>query len=282
MGGGALMFHGVHGVSPYIGPVGGLRSIHGLSASEVTIPTRYVTRRKLSGRVQAQRAPRPRREWSASISSAYPEHVAYVQMLESSAHGLAPLAWYDEMAQVTNILTPAASLLESGTWSGGPLGGSGITPDGVPYTRSVVTGGGVTVTMGGRVPVPYGSPVVVSAYLTGLANTSGRLTVTEYDPEGVAVGSRFVSIPAEATEQRFHIALTASQRTATIEVTARNILMVTLPAITLTADPMPWATGRGCTSAIVQMPRESVAAALRSPVPGGRRAGYSFTITELG
>lgn len=278
------MFHGKHGVSPLLGPVGGLLSLHGLSSNEVSRPSASTFRTSLSGVRREQRGPRARREWSASVASAWAEHYHHLEQLESGALGPGPFWWFDEYSQVTNMLPPAVSMLEPGTWTGGMQGGAGTLPDGTQYLRSVTQLGSGSVFIGQRMAVPMGATITASVYANAAPGEFAGLRVIEYDPEGVAVGpgvnGTWAGTVRDAVGERIVNTVKLSARTTSIQLRVNWAAMLTLPAVTLTGEVLPWATGRGCAAASFRLGGESVQKAL--PAVGHRRAGYTMTVTELG
>jgi hypothetical protein len=280
MGGGFLMLHGKHGRTPLFGPVDGLVQLHGSSSVEVTRPARVKKSVALSGRVSVQRGPEPRREWAVSVESAYPEHVQLLQGVEYGAYGPGPFVWYDELAQVTNMLTPGESMLRAGSWTGGAFGGAGVAADKTPYLVSRTADVGASVFLSERIAVPAEMPVTVSAYVSTHPTTAATLRVREWDPEGVFFNTHTFTVPAGTHAGRAVVSFKTSVRTRTLSFNILDPLMVTMPAVTLTDKALPWATGLGCRSAVVELPGHSVGKAVAHP--NGRRMGYSMTIHELG
>lgn len=274
------MFHGKRGRTPLIGPPGGLIQLHGSSSVDVSRPGRVTKRVALSGRVTAQRGPAPRREWSVDVSSAYPEHFQALQQMEAGLLGPGPYSFYDEYAQVTNMLSPAQSVMSPGLWSGGAQGGAGTAGDGTPYLRSITAGIGATVSLVDPVAVPGGFPLTVAAYLSTHPANSATLHFDELDPEGTVVGSHQASIGADQHAVRTNVSIVTGLRTVRIRVRVVGALMTSLPSVTLTDRPLPWGYGAGCHAATFELPGHSVQKAV--PHPNGRRASYSMTVHELG
>lgn len=281
MGGGFLMFHGKRGRTPLIGPVGGLIQLHGSSSVDVTRAARVTKLVALSGRVTSQQGPPPRREWSVAVSSAYPEHFQALQQLESGLFGAGPFAFYDEYAQVTNMLSPAQSTLGSSSWSGGSPGGAGTAADGTRYLRSRVSGVGEVVSLTVPLSVPAQFPVTVSAYVSTHPANSATVRIYEIDPEGAVVGSPHASfVLANQHAFRSSVSFVTSVRTVSLRIEYGGALMVTLPAVTLTGKAAPWAYGAGCPGVVFDLSGHSVLKAVNHP--NGRRASYSMTVHELG
>lgn len=280
MGGGFLMLHGKRGRTPLIGPVGGLIQLHGSSSVEVTRPARVTKKVALSGRVTSQRGPAPRREWGVSVGSAYPEHFQALQQLEAGAYGAGPFVFYDEYAQVTNMLSPAQSLMADSAWTGGAQGGAGTASDGTRYLRSITTGVGGTVSMVDPLAVPGGFPLTVAAYLSTHPANSATAYFDEIDPEGALVGTHQATVGADQHATRASVSITTSVRTVSIRLRVVGALMTTLPSVTLTDKAMPWAHGAGCPTVTFDLGGHAVLKAVAHP--NGRRASYSMTVHELG
>lgn len=285
MGGGFLMFHGKRGWTPLIGPVGGLIQLHGSSSVEVTRPARVTKSVALSGRVTSQRGPAPRREWSVAVSSAYPEHFQALQQLEAGLLGPGPYSFYDEYAQVTNMLSPAQSMVTDAAWSGGAQGGAGndrrkFDAESPRYLSSITGGLLSDFRLVDDVPVPAQFPLTASAYMSTHPTSSATFYVDEIDPEGAVVGTHQVSVSADQYAQRAVVSMTTSVRTVAVRVRAVGALMLTLPAVTLTEVPAPWAHGAGCQAATFDLSGHTVLKAVAHP--NGRRASYSMTVHELG
>lgn len=285
------MFHGKRGVTPYVGPVGGLLPLHGSSSVEVSRSSRHTASTSLSGRVRVQRGPAARREWSVQVGSAYPEHLASLRQVADGLWGPGPFYWYDELAQVTNLLTPAASMCDLSAWTGVASGGSrslAVEGEGRFLRSALPTQPWAYITE--PVPVPPGVWVTCSVYMTAPPNDAASFSVRELDAEGAhdpASGVGVVSyqgktVPAGSTLFRATTSFLTSQRTVALWFRTTGATMLAAPAITLTKAPTPWADGRGCNRAIFDLDSESVLKALPTPGAGGRRVSYSMKVREVG
>ncbi len=268
--------------SALIGPVGGLIRLHGSSSVDVTTPERLVKTTGLGGRAVAQRLPAGQREWSVNVDSAYPEHVALLRALDRGPFGPGPFVWYDELAQSSNILTPAQGWMEDDAWTGGMFGGAGSTVDGkVQWLSSRVAAPGQAMGPTEDVPVPAGVPVSTSAYISTHPATTATLRVIEIDPQGAQVGDPWqATIPPGTFAARPVISRTTSLQTVALRIFMVSPLMVTMPAVSLTTEALPWTDGMGCTTAVFDLTGHSVRKAV--PAPRGRRIGYPLTVHELG
>lgn len=277
MGGGFLM-------GAFLGPVGGLERVASPTSEPVEEGPRYVTQTAMSGRKTAQRLPRQKRVWTCTEGTIRPEDAAILEWLAAGggydqSNGY---VWYPSYSLVTNMLTPAEAFMEDGAWTGGDPGGGGNAED-ARYLASETGDEGSAFELARPFPVPASSPVAVSAYVsTHLAQTA-RLEVTELDPEGATIGPPHVStVPADTHALRAAVTFTSSVRTVALRIRVVGALMRTMPAITLTREVQPWASGRGCAHAFVMLTGEDPQLAAETPTNWARRHGRTFTIQELG
>lgn len=266
-------------MSGLIGPVGGLESLWFTTSEPESVNPRHAYSEALSGRVTAQRGPRPRRVWACGMDESLPEDY---QVLEQLASWRDPLVWYSANSCRSNVLTPDASVFRSGTWTGGAEGGAGMASDGARYLISRVSGLAATVRLVQPVPVPNDGPVTVSAYLSTHPATIGGLVVEELDPESAVVATHSKSIPANTHAERAVASFKPSARTVAVRISVTGALMVAAPSVTFTASALPWATGRGCLAAVIDLGGEQHHFGKVAPDGFMRVASRSFTIHELG
>lgn len=267
-----------------LGPVGGLERVASPTSEPVEEGQRFVTRTALSGKVTAQRLTRQKRVWPCSEGTIRPEDAAILEWLAAGGRydQSSGYVWYSSYSLVTNMLTPAESFMEDGTWTGGAAGGAGDADD-ARYLASETGGVGSVFELARTLPVPAQSPVAVSAYISTHPAQTARLEVTELDPEGATVGVPHVStVPADTHAHRAAVTFTSSVRTVALRIRVLDALMRTMPAVTLTRAVQPWASGRGCAHAIVMITGEDPQLAAETPTNWARRHGRTFTIQELG
>ena len=267
-----------------LGPIGGLERVASPVLEPVEEGQRFVTATALSGRRTAQRLPRQKRVWPCAESTIRPEDAAILEWLAAGGgyDQSDGYVWYSSYSLVTNMLTPAEAFMEDGAWTGGYPGGGGNADD-ARYLASETGDEGSVFELSRPFPVPASSPVAVSAYVSTHPAQTARLEVTELDPEGATVGTPHMStIPANTHAYRAAVTLTTSVRTVSLRIRVVGALMVTMPAVTLTQEVQPWASGRGCAHAIVAMTGEDPQLAVETPTNWGRRHARTFTITELG
>jgi hypothetical protein len=267
-----------------LGPVGGLERVAATTSEPVGSEPRVLTTRAISGAVRAQILPRARRVWECTESTVTPEDAAVLEMLSQHLQygGTSGYVWYSSYAQVTNLLTPDESALLGSSWSGGVVGGAGRTADGNRFLVSRNAGAGIAVTLTDRLAVPAERPVTASVYVSAHPGDEARVQVREWDAAGLVVDTHVHVVPAGSVSQRAVVSFTTSLRTVSLSFDVFSPLMVALPAVTLTAAVQPWASGRGCRNALVNLTGEDPQLAFESATHYGRRASRSFTIHELG
>src|SRR5699024_9390313 len=102
-------------MSPLLGPIGHLERLIFASELRVSKEPRHAFIRTLGGARRAHRYPASRRVWDVEVANAKPEQW---HMLEQIYEGLIPgvMVWYDELAQITNILPPNISMCTGPQW----------------------------------------------------------------------------------------------------------------------------------------------------------------------
>lgn len=267
----------------YLGPVGGLVSLGGMSAPGIKMIRESSDKVTLGGRLKTQRAARPRREWSVSTHGLLkPQDTAAVLALEMG--GVPPWVWVEPFAQVTNVYSPEQSLLMPGTFSGaGVVEGGAVSVDGVTSPRSVLHASGGTVDFGYRAgaadrpAVVPGLPVTVSAYIRG----TGVLGVSWRDWSGGIISESTTAYSNPVLARASRVNRTPPPGAATVRFWATGVLQAAMPAISWTPDLAAWSIGRGCNRAVVDGLSEAVKLAVIAE-PYMRRSGISFTVREVG
>lgn len=271
-------------MTAYIGPWGNLVEFQCPSAVEISMGSRSSFMTTLGGRVVEQRGPSPRRSWQVGIGVAKPHEIAGLEALLAGAYGAPPWAWISPDAAAQNMLMPAASRLDIGTYSSaGMPSGSRTAVDGVRLARTISCVEGDWVFFGTRAngqgtPVRAGDVVTGSVYAEG----SGLMRMVFFDEVGGWTGSLSKQL-GEGLERH---ALSASVPTGSVEVAVRvdateGIVVAGAPAITLTNAPVPWAVGKGCAKATVDGLDTTVLRAVRGS-DAQNISRYAFTIRELG
>lgn len=280
----------------FIGPTGGLISLPGASSLQASPAwSRYSTDAALDGSVWAQDGGEPPRVWDATVATATPEEAHRFRQLVASqrAQWLAPFWYYSEEAVTSNILTPAASMLEPGTFGGTALpfrgGGSSVQgdgPSGVHYLSSAVA------TQRGRIDlaldpaglegmaVPGRHPFSVSAIITPWSGVNAVLSVIELDLERGVVHHHQKPTAGTTAGQVVSISGVTNGRTTTMLIRVTDALMVAAPGVPLTREPLPWAIGEGARRVIVTPGTRDVQRA--TDRVWDRRSQYNYTVQEVG
>ncbi|MDY6054339.1 hypothetical protein [Micrococcus sp.] len=277
----------------WIGDVGGLVEVRCASDVAMSRPDQWVTTEALDGTVAAQLLPRRRRSWQVGIGTARPEQLGTLAMVPARTG--AGLWFYDELALVSNMLTPEASLTEPGQFSAGSVQGpeAGVF-DGAdghrPLSRvvhtsptaAVIAPVGVTHPVLGVVTcaVPQDRPVTVSVYLTPWEGRAGVLRVEELDMRGTVIATWGSQTAGATALQRVHRTIRTGMTTVALRVSVREALAWASPAVTMTDTLMPWAEGRGARQVVIHRPSDQVQRAATSL--WDRRSTADYMVQEVG
>lgn len=254
----------------YIGTPGALIKFRCPSSLETRLEIPGQERVTLGGRATTQEAPRGHRTWSVGLSYARHMDIAGLEALAYRAYGPPPWTFIDPDMQITNLLTPEATIFGVGHPYSGALA-TLTADDGLPV-RAAVTQATITH---GTAPVIPGASVTIGVYaggqvtLTGTWLTStGQSTGTPMSATATATGLTRVTAlgvaPTGAAAVR--LTCTASSQGA--------------PSVTWTGTPTPWTVGRGAPSVTTRgLDRAVRAAATASYL---QRADMSFEVVEIG
>lgn len=234
------------------------------------------------GRV-AQVAPAPGlRTWSVSTTGLDSSQFAAFDALAAGAYGDVH-AFVTPLAQVTNVMTKAASLPGLGGKKWGAAGdatpvGPVMLPSGV--RSSALRSAGGLVTIGGfSTPVLPGVPVTGSVYLARVSPGSATITVTVFNEAGSALTLRSSQVTVGPDPVRGYVSIpNVPAGAAYVQVRASGANTIAAPAITWTAAPTPWTVGRGCQSAVISDVKEDQ----QDADPREPWGSFSFTVTEVG
>lgn len=253
-------------------------------------PTTYRT--TLGGVRKAQIGPRVQRVLQVQHGLATPADVSAIEAMVAGEYGPGPFWYVDPWAEVTNLLTPQASVLEVGTYLGGSgsvvtEGGGSRLDDGTRAGRSVVVGSeSDTVYLPRRtgyagydyVPVIPGVPVTASVYASG-ANASVR--VQFLDAAGASTGNgAHVTSAGGSTLTRCAVTATPPAGSVSAYIAVTGVVRFARPAITWTSEVMEWSPGNGVARCRVSGLNTSAIAAHKNN--GGRLMSLDFTVTEVG
>lgn len=211
-----------------------------------------------------------KRRWSVQLKM-YNREYGFIRSLLYGAFGNDALVFIPESAALTNVLTPAQSLL-AGVGNGGAFTGA----DGAVSPVSVV--GPEKVTLAQNVPVIPGKPVTVTVDVVGPA-------VLEVDLRSVT-GARVGSVVSRASSgegvQRLSYVVPKAPATArTLNVSVSGYVVAAFPQVTYTQGLTPWEVGGGA-GQVVLMQAPSVAQT--NYLPGSRELlrSVELVIQEVG
>lgn len=274
-------------MSTWVGPLGGLVQVRTSSGITPHIERSVNLRTTLGGVQKAQLGLRTTRTRAHTLSVTKPEDVASFEALIAGEYGVGPFHWIDPWAQVSNLLTPAAAVLDTGTWyasTAAAFGGPVALADGGRAGRSLtVDSAGIAYwpadgTKFTPMPCVPGVPVTATAYVSG---TGVTVAIHWVQADGTAIStvtSAAVTVPGP-TLQQIAITGTPPASAAGMYMTVAGADVITRPAITWTDQPMPWRAGQGLPKVIVTALDSEVQLAHKN---AGALATYTFTVTEVG
>ena len=276
-----------------LGPVGGLEQLYFTTAEPVQKATRFSRRMALSGSGRAQVLPRPPRVWACEIEHDAPHEGQVLDQLEDLlARQRDPLVWYPAIAQAVNMLDPEASLMHETRWTGLTPGGARVLPGevlpGPRFLRSGATHPTTGWTHLSNIPVPHSRVMTASAYVTAFLGYNGFFWVDELAMDGrtVRVHQANTAIADDTngvstTLQRLSHTFKTSPETVALTFGFARCSTVVAPALTLTSEPQPWAVGRGCWAATVEVTsRTPLWAGTRHHIYGSAER-TAFTVEEI-
>lgn len=180
------------------------------------------------------------REWSLDLSASNADSAVLEAFLQG-AYGDGPFHFITEEAALTNVLTPAQSLL-AGVSNSGYL----ITSDGTLAPASVV--GGAEVVLADRVPALPGQPLTVSVDAAGFT----ELVIQPQTVTGANAGGAKTVRAEGSLMQRVHAFIPALPATArSIKISARGFTALARPQVVWASQPAPWELGAGADSVIL-------------------------------
>ena len=266
----------------WIGHPGALLPLPGIKGELSRAAERPVTyKTSAGGNRRAYLSPRraPLREWQVTIPHLRPDEAATLHELVTSTDP--PYLWVDPFSRLTNLLPPSAVTFV------------GSVPTLVPLGRQPLTGGGWATTAaanlgGGEVnlppaPVTSGQPVTVSAYLG--APSAGRVTAVFLNSAGAEIsGTERVSAPVVGLSTLNRASTTKvvpPGDAAAVSIRITGATVIARPAVTWTADLMPYGAGGGSGLVVLSGLVEAIERA-ELAANGKILSGISFTVTEVG
>ena len=227
-------------MSGWIGTLGALSEVlWKVSLSEST-PARFAFQQAAGRRWAFLASPTPRRSWSVEVKGTQEDTRALAQLAHAAQ--AEPLVWVSETAALTNILTPAQSLMV-GISNRGPM----VTSDGSLAVSSL--GGSPRTVAADRVPVMPGKPFTATVEAAG---DGAILGVHMFNGAGVAVGATATAVARGANVQRLVVSIPsppAAAAYATLTLAAGG--QFSRLSATWTKDAPPWDVGMGATSVVI-------------------------------
>lgn len=266
----------------YLGTLGRLVPIR-CTAQPVSASDRYTFERTLEGKVKAQRKAMVRRSWAVSAGLATADQIAALWGFADGEWGNGPFVWVTPEAQVTNLLTPEVArcgpqaVFSSAVSRSGPMALEGGGWSGASLTTSDLAG---TLWVGAsKAPVPVlpGKPVTASADLIG---AGGKVRLHWVAADGSALIGTVTSTGTgvAGAPRRLHATGVPPAGAVSCAVSTTGAPQITRPAITWTAEPVPFSPGNGCEKAVIDGPERDP----RLLTAAHYRANASFTVTEVG
>lgn len=268
-------------MSSYLGSLGRLVPLRCASSQSTAHAEAYAFESTLEGKVKGQMIPGRGRTWSLSTSDAtrFEDQATLADFL-SGAWGRGPFVFVSEDAAVSNLLTPRSSLSDPAVLDASAVASGPAVIDGVWVPRTVRRGNDPDIRLTTeRIPVIPGLPVTASAYALG---TEARLRISFYNQAGERIAlttSPFTEAPADWT--RLQASRVAPEGAVDCQIFGVAGTEFARPAVTWTADLLPWAPGEGCLKAVVHGASRNLIMASQRPL-GGRYASLSYTVTEVG
>lgn len=220
------------------------------------------------------------RTWQVGLDFAHTREISALHELHSSL--TAPFVMVDPWAQVTNVLTPEASLVLSSSL---PRVGGMLTIDGeqVPSMayNATASASNVAPVWAGAGPVLPGHEHTASVWTAGPYASNAQLLWADANNQPIS----WFNGPTVTGSDRLRRATVTATAPAnavaayTIAVRARYVARA---ALTWTSEPTDWGIGGYAQQAVITDVQDGILHAVPGSDERMRRAGVSFTITELG
>ncbi len=234
---------------------------------------------------------RPSRSWAFSIPESHSDEVSHIRTLLTAT--LPPYQLVTSDAQVSNVLTPERSTMQSLITPSAGLGMAGGWPkaDGtwttITRTNPAAAGGAQGLVRVGPAPTPpiwTGRKVTVSEWLA-TARAGGAYIILDWlDAAGAQIGSGVFGNSVTGLDMLRRSTVTATPPWGAVACRIGTLYaeLIGEPQVTWTDAPIPeWSIGEGAD-------RVHIAASSRSTsmtIPDEyalRRKDYSFTLREVG
>lgn len=267
----------------YLGQIGRLIPLDCAAEETRTTTEKYTFKTTLEGKRKAQAIPFTRRTWGITAPAGTYSQAAPLADFASGAWGAGPFIFISERAQRGNILSPETASLEKGkiVGAGNVAAVPVLTAGGWAPTSMSVGASGYWLGGQERYPIILDKPMTVSVYAMGAAC---RIRVDFLDAAGGVLASKYsVPVSSPASFQRISVSFAAHsypQGAISARVYFYNLSAITRPAITYTAQLMPWEQGQGCYKAVVVDGTHSTLLAL--DIPHGQYQQHDYQIVEVG
>lgn len=267
----------------YLGQIGRLIPLDCAAEETRTTTEKYTFKTTLEGKRKAQAIPFTRRTWGITAPAGTYTQAAPLADFASGAWGAGPFIFISERAQRGNILSPETAALEKSKimGAGNAAAVPVLTHDGWAPTSMSVGASGYWLGAQERYPIILDRPLTVSVYAMGAAC---RIRVDFLDAAGGVLTNKHSSPVASPTSfQRISLSIPPGnypQGAISARVYFYNLSAITRPAITYTAQVMPWEQGQGCYKAVVLDGAHTTLLALDNPQ--GQWQKHDYQIVEVG
>lgn len=227
-------------MSGWIGTLGALSEVlWKVSLSEST-PARFAFQQAAGKRWAFLSSPTPRRSWNVEVKGTQEDTRALAQLAHTAPSE--PLVWVSEAAALTNVLTPAQSLMVEISNRGAM-----VTSDGSVALSSL--GGSPRTVAADHVPVMPGQPFTATVEAAG---NGAILGVQMFNVAGVAVGATATAVARGANVQRLVVSIPAPPAAAAYAtLTLASGGQFSRLSATWTKDAPPWDVGMGAASVVI-------------------------------
>ncbi|WP_458116964.1 hypothetical protein [Arthrobacter sp. D2-10] len=265
----------------YLGPVGNLIGFRCPSSEEITLADNSSLSWTLGGKQKAQYGLNAPRAWQVGIGSATADQIAGLAALMRGLYGPPPWVYVGPWAKVTNLLTPAASVLQAGSWTGSAVPGGSVTlNDGTRPALSLLSDTGATTNLP-EVPAIPGETVTGSAWGAGDSGFTVSLVFRSASGAELAITSRTTAASLAAPLVRGSVTAVAPDGATGVILRLSGAKRAAQPAVSWTPAVAAWTVGEGAPKVIAQGLSHAVRMAVRD-TPSLRRTGASFTLQEVG
>lgn len=275
-------------MSAYFGELNALTAVHCAADLRGSSSRPVSYSRTLGGATFAQVGPRTNRVWDVRLPRiSTPAELATWQTFVEGEHGPGPWSFFSEMAIITNMLSPRASMLDTTRYATGttPGGGRMHLPDGSVAGRSMIVAANTTLLFPyidgdhEHLPVRPGVPATGSVWISGTSVVQLRMDF--YDADRQHVRRVYGDVASGAGVQRLTVVATPSEgeQLALLGMGwSEQSFRIARPAFSWTPDVPDWSVGQGARKVLITGTDTDTTLA----IAGRAMAGTSFTLTEVG